>query len=58
MGKIEIETEFIPIIRSKEFQEMKNKSQLGLNASHNATHTRYQHCIGDYYISSKLIDSC
>jgi len=37
---------------------MKNKSQLGLNASHNATHTRYQHCIGDYYISSKLIDSC
>lgn len=57
-GKIEIEPDFLKIINCKEFKDLKNKSQLGLNASINATHTRYQHSIGTYYLVCKLLDIC
>lgn len=57
-GKIEIEPEYLAIIKSKEFNDTKNKSQLGLNVSPNATHARYHHLLGTYHVSSKLIDIC
>lgn len=57
-GTIRIEKKYEGIINSKEFQELKNKSQLGLNSSPNATHTRYQHSIGVYFLACKLIEIC
>ena len=57
-GIIDIEDKYLSIITSKEFLNMKNITQLGLNTSPNATHTRYQHSLGVYYLACKLIDSC
>lgn len=57
-GNIEIEDEYIKIIESKEFQELKNKNQLGLNTNIGATHTRYNHSIGTYHLAKKLIEIC
>ncbi len=57
-GKIVIEKEFENIIKTREYGDLKNKTQLGLNSSPNATHTRYQHSLGVYYLACKLIDIC
>ena len=57
-GTYEVENEFLKIIESSEFSSLKNKSQLGLNANPNATHTRYQHSLGVYYLAGKLINIC
>lgn len=57
-GTYEVESEFLKIIESGEFSSLKNKSQLGLNANPNATHTRYQHSLGVYYLAGKLINIC
>jgi len=55
-GKIEIEDKYLNIIESLEFGDLKNKTQLGLNCSPNAIHTRFQHSLGVYYLSCKLIE--
>jgi HD superfamily phosphohydrolase len=55
-GQIRIEPKYEKIINSKEFNELKNKTQLGLNCNSNAIHTRYQHSIGTYYLACKLIE--
>lgn len=57
-GRIVIEKEYEDIINSKEFSSLKHKTQLGLNSNINATHTRYQHSIGTYYMACKLIEIC
>ncbi len=57
-GRIVIEKEYEDIINSKEFSSLKQKTQLGLNSNINATHTRYQHSIGTYYMACKLIEIC
>lgn len=57
-GQIRIEPEYEAIINSKEFSELKNKTQLGLHCNSNAIHTRYQHSIGVYYLACKLIEIC
>lgn len=57
-GQIKIDGGYEKIINTKEFNEMKQKRQLGLNTSPNATHTRYQHSLGVYYLACKLIDIC
>ena len=57
-GNIEIEEEYKKIIETKEFQELKNKNQLGLNTNIRATHTRYEHSIGTYHLAKRLIDIC
>lgn len=57
-GKIEVEHDFELIINSKEFGDLRNISQLGLNSSANANHTRYQHSLGVYFLVCKLIDIC
>lgn len=57
-GQIRIEPEYEEIISSKEFINMKYKTQLGLNCNPNAIHTRYQHSIGTYYLACKLINIC
>src|SRR5574344_1740781 len=57
-GKIKIEQKYMTIINSKEFSDLKNKTQLGLNCNPNAIHTRYQHSIGTYYLACKLINIC
>ena len=57
-GQIRIEPKYEKIINCKEFQELKNKRQLGLNCNPNAIHTRYQHSIGVYYLACKLIEIC
>lgn len=57
-GRIAIESKYEPILNSKEFTSLKNKTQLGLNCNVNATHTRYQHSIGTYYLACKLIEIC
>jgi len=57
-GSIKIEDNYQKIIETKEFQELKNKNQLGLNTNIGATHTRYEHSIGTYYLAKKLIDIC
>lgn len=57
-GTIRIEPKFLNIINSKEIKELKNKTQLGLNCNANATHTRYQHSIGTYFLASRLIEIC
>ena len=56
--QIGIEQKYERIINSKEFNDMKNKTQLGLNCNSNAIHTRYQHSIGTYYLACKLIEIC
>lgn len=40
-GIIDIEDKYLNVINSKEFINMKNVTQLGLNTNPNATHTRY-----------------
>ncbi len=57
-GKIVIEKEFENVIRAREYEDLKSKTQLGLNCSPNAIHTRYQHSLGVYYLACKLIDIC
>ncbi|MEG2610422.1 MAG: HD domain-containing protein [Bacilli bacterium] len=57
-GQIRIEDKYERIINSKEFSDMKNKTQLGLNTNFNAIHTRYQHCIGTYLLACKLVGIC
>jgi HD superfamily phosphohydrolase len=57
-GQINIEPKYESIIKSREFCEMKNKTQLGLTTNANAVQTRYQHCIGTYYLACKLIEIC
>ena len=57
-GTIKIEPKYETIIESKEFIDLKNKTQLGLNCNPNAIHTRYQHSIGTYFLACKLIDIC
>lgn len=57
-GIIDIEDKYLNVINSKEFINMKNVTQLGLNTNPNATHTRYQHSLGVYYLACKLIASC
>lgn len=57
-GKIEIEEDFELITNCKEFIDLKNKTQLGLNCNANANHTRYQHSLGVYHLVCKLIDIC
>ena len=57
-GQIVIEPKYEKIINSREFSDLKNKTQLGLNCNLNATHTRYQHSIGTYYLACKLINIC
>ena len=57
-GQIKIDGGYEKIINTKEFNEMKQKRQLGLNTSPNAIHTRYQHSLGVYYLACKLIDIC
>lgn len=57
-GNIEIEKDYIKIIESKEFKELKNKNQFGLNTNIGATHTRYDHSIGTYHLAKRLIEIC
>ena len=57
-GSIRIESKYEKIINSKEFNDLKNKNQLGLNCNLNAVHTRYQHSIGTYYLACKLVNIC
>lgn len=57
-GRIKIEDKYEQIINSNEFISLKNKTQLGLNCSSNATHTRYQHSIGTYFLACRLIEVC
>lgn len=57
-GQIRVESKYEKIINSKEFGDLKNKNQLGLNCNSNAIHTRYQHSIGTYYLACKLIEIC
>lgn len=57
-GKIELDKNFELIVNSKEFKDIKDKTQLGLNSNPNATHTRYQHSFGVYALVCKLIDIC
>ncbi len=57
-GKIEVEKEYELIVNCKEFIDLKNKLQLGLNCSANANHTRYQHSLGVYHLVCKLINIC
>lgn len=56
--QISIEQKYEKIINSREFNDMKNKTQLGLNCNSNAIHTRYQHSIGTYYLACKLVEIC
>ena len=57
-GKITIDDKYEKIINTKEFNDMKQKSQLGLNTNPNAIHTRYQHSLGVYHLACKLIEIC
>lgn len=56
--QISIEQKYEKIINSREFNDMKNKTQLGLNCNSNAIHTRYQHSIGTYYLACRLVEIC
>lgn len=56
--RISIEPKYEKIINSKEFNDMKNKTQLGLNCNSSAIHTRYQHSIGTYYLACRLVEIC
>lgn len=57
-GQIRVEPQYEKIINTKEFNDLKNKNQLGLNTNSNAIHTRYQHSIGTYFLAIKLIEIC
>ncbi len=57
-GTIKIEREYEALVKSKEFADLKTKTQLGLSCNPNAVHTRYQHSIGVYYLACKLVDIC
>ncbi|HBA38125.1 MAG TPA: hypothetical protein DCY94_05335 [Firmicutes bacterium] len=57
-GKIEVERDFELILNCKEYGDLRNKTQLGLNTNANANHTRYQHSLGVYFLVCKLIDIC
>lgn len=57
-GTVRIEKKYENVINSKEFQDLKNKIQLGLNTNPNAIHTRYQHSIGVYNLACKLVEIC
>lgn len=57
-GKIEVEKDFEAIINCKEYGDLKNKTQLGLNSNANANHTRYQHSLGVFSLACKLVDIC
>ena len=57
-GNIDIEDKYQKTIETKEFKELKNKNQLGLNSNKGGIHTRYEHSIGTYYLAKRLIDIC
>lgn len=57
-GDIEIEDEYQKIIETKEFKELKNKNQLGLNTNSGGIHTRYEHSIGTYHLAKRLVSIC
>ena len=57
-GEIMIDSKYEKVINTKEFNDLKNKNQLGINTNVNAVHNRYQHSLGTYLLSTKLINIC
>jgi HD superfamily phosphohydrolase len=54
-GSFKIDDKFVPIIESNEFLKLKNKRQNGIYNKQEYVHTRYEHSLGVYFLSSKLI---
>ncbi|MGL4991315.1 MAG: HD domain-containing protein [Sarcina sp.] len=57
-GDIHFDERFLKIIDTKEFQRLRRINQLsmGLMVFPSATHTRFSHCIGTYYMMGLIID--
>ncbi len=58
-GNIHFPDDEIGILDSKEFQRLRNIKQLGLSylVYPSATHTRFEHSVGAYFLASKLAEN-
>ena len=58
-GNIHFPDEEVKILDSKEFQRLRNIKQLGLSylVFPSATHSRFEHSIGAYFLANKLCES-
>ena len=57
-GYIEVESDYIPIINSAEFQRLRNIRQTGYAALYpSALHNRFVHSLGVFYLGKKAINN-
>ncbi len=55
-GDVRFNKKFIAILESKEFKSLKDRNQLGFNIK--ASHKRYDHSIGTFFVASRLVEIC
>ncbi len=61
-GRIRLDEKFSQVLNLKEFRDLSYKSQLGTNRLSpkfaTATHTRFLHSVGVFYLTKTLLDVC